>query len=69
MLTVVGWEPSQGKTPRFITFDPAGKVFYVANQDSDSIVAFRADPEIGKLSPTGLVVNTGSPVCILFREG
>jgi len=67
LLTLVGWEPSQGKTPRFITLDPAGSFLYAANQDSDTIVAFQADRQTGKLTPTGQVVATGSPACIVFR--
>jgi 6-phosphogluconolactonase (cycloisomerase 2 family) len=65
-LAHVGWEESQGKTPRFFAFDPAGRFLYVANEESDTIVAFRADAATGKLSAAGGVVHTGSPVCIVF---
>lgn len=66
-LAPVGWEPTQGKTPRFFTLDPAGATLYVANQDSDTIVFFRVDQSNGKLSPTGQVIKTGSPSSIVFR--
>jgi 6-phosphogluconolactonase (cycloisomerase 2 family) len=66
-LSPVGWEPTQGKTPRFIGLDPAGAMLYAANQDSDSIVAFRVDRETGTLTPTGHVVSVGSPSTIVFR--
>jgi len=66
-LTAVGWEPTQGKTPRFFALDPAGAMLYVANQDSDTIVFFRVDRSSGKLSATGQVVKTGSPSSIVFR--
>jgi 6-phosphogluconolactonase (cycloisomerase 2 family) len=66
-LAPVGWQPTQGKTPRFIGLDPGGGVLYAANQDSDTIVAFRVDPQSGALSPTGLVVAVGSPSTIVFR--
>ncbi|MGH7348858.1 MAG: lactonase family protein, partial [Candidatus Rokuibacteriota bacterium] len=66
-LSPVGWEPSQGKTPRFIGLDPAGAVLHVANQDSDTIVAFRVDRQSGALTPSGQVVRVGSPSTIVFR--
>jgi 6-phosphogluconolactonase len=65
-LAPVGWEPTQGKTPRFFALDPSGTFLYAANQDSDTIVVFRADPATGKLTPTGHVVKTGSPSTIVF---
>ncbi len=66
-LAPVGWEPTQGKTPRFIGLDPAGAMLYAANQDSDTIVAFRVDRRAGTLTPTGHVVAVGSPSTIVFR--
>lgn len=65
-LAPIGWEPTQGRKPRFFTLDPAGEKLYVANEDSDSIVAFRLDAATGKPVPTGLIINTGSPSCIAF---
>jgi len=65
-LAPVGWEPTQGKTPRFFALDPSGTFLYVANQDSDTIVCFRVDQATGKLLPTGHVVKTGSPSSIVF---
>jgi len=66
-LGPVGWEPTRGKTPRFIGLDPAGAMLYAANQDSDTIVAFRVDRQSGTLTPTGQVVAVGSPSTIVFR--
>ncbi len=66
-LAPVGWAPTQGKTPRFIGLDPAGAMLYAANQDSDTIVAFRVDRQSGTLTPTGHVVPVGSPSTIVFR--
>ncbi|HKC07984.1 MAG TPA: lactonase family protein [Methylomirabilota bacterium] len=66
-LSPVAWEPTQGRTPRFIGLDPAGATLYVANQDSDTIVAFRVDRQSGTLTPTGNVVPVGSPSTIVFR--
>ena len=40
----------------------------LAGIDSDNIVAFRVDQATGKLTPTGRVVETGSPSCIIFAR-
>jgi 6-phosphogluconolactonase (cycloisomerase 2 family) len=64
----VGWEPTQGRTPRFFTLDPTGGLLYAANLESHNIVAFRVDRATGKLTPTGVVVETGSPSCIIFTR-
>ena len=66
-LSTVGWESTQGKTPRFVAIEPSGGTLYAANMDSDTIVAFRADGGNGRLTPTGQVIRTGSPSCIVFR--
>ena len=68
-LTPIGWEPTQGKTPRFFALDPTANFLYAANQVSDTIVTFRVNPATGRLSPTGQVIQTGSPVCIIFVGG
>jgi len=65
-LTSRGWTDTQGKTPRFFALDPAGRFLFVADEDSDRIVPFRADASDGKLLAAGDPVNTGSPVCIVF---
>jgi 6-phosphogluconolactonase len=66
MLADVGWESVQGKKPRFFGLDPGGSHLYAANENSHTIVAFRVDRETGKLTPTGQIVETGSPSCIVF---
>jgi 6-phosphogluconolactonase len=65
-LTAVGWEPVQGKKPRYFGLDPAAEHLYAANQDSHTIVEFSIDPATGKLKPTGQIIETGSPTCIAF---
>jgi 6-phosphogluconolactonase (cycloisomerase 2 family) len=65
-LTPVGWEPTQGKTPRFFALDPSANFLYAANQDSDTIVTFRVDQATGKLTATGQIIKVGSPVSIVF---
>lgn len=62
----IGWEPVQGRKPRFFALDPDASHLYAANQDSHTIVVFRIDHATGKLEPTGQVIETGSPACIAF---
>ena len=66
-LSHAGWEPTQGRTPRFFAIDPTGTLLYCANMDSDTIVVFRIDAGNGRLAPTGQVIRTGSPSSIVFR--
>ena len=66
MLAHVGWESVQGRKPRFFGLDPGGNQLYAANEDSHTIVAFRVNRETGKLTPTGQIIETGSPSCIVF---
>ena len=63
-LTLVGHEPTQGKSPRNFNIDPTGTYLLAANQGSDTVVVFRIDPNTGDLSPTGNVLSVPKPVCI-----
>ena len=65
-LRATGFYPCLGKTPRFCCFGPDGR-YYVANEDSDTIVPFAFDSVTGQLLPALDIVHTGSPVCITFR--
>jgi 6-phosphogluconolactonase (cycloisomerase 2 family) len=66
LLTPSGWEPSRGRIPRFIGMEPSGHFLYAANEQSDNIVCWRVDAASGRLTATTDVVETPSPVCILF---
>lgn len=67
LLRADSWVSTQGKQPRFFTIDPAGQHLYAANENSDSIVAFKVDTASGRPIPTGQVIRTGSPTCIIFK--
>jgi 6-phosphogluconolactonase len=67
-LRPVGHEPTRGKTPRNFSLDPTGSWLLVANQESDTIVPFRRDASSGRLTATGPVTQTPSPVAILFSN-
>jgi len=68
LLTSMGWEPSQGRTPRYIGFDPSRRVLFGANEQSDTIVSWRMDPATGRLERTGQAVRNPSPVTIAFAR-
>ncbi len=66
LLSVVGWQPTQGSGPRFIGLDPAGHFLQAANEQGDTVVTFRVDAGSGKLTPTGQVIKNASPVTIVY---
>jgi 6-phosphogluconolactonase (cycloisomerase 2 family) len=66
LLSIVGWQPTQGSTPRFIGLDPAGGFLHAANEQGDTIVTFRVNKGSGKLTPTGQIIKNASPVTIAF---
>lgn len=59
--------PSDGLVPRDIAFDPSGRVLAVANQESDEVVLFRADPVSGALTALPHRIAVGSPTAISFH--
>ncbi|MGL5434197.1 MAG: lactonase family protein [Lachnospiraceae bacterium] len=66
-MTVIGYVPVLGKTPRFITFNEDGSRLYAANEDSDTIVEMKLDADTGIVEYTGRIIETESPVCITFK--
>lgn len=66
LLTLVGQQPTQGRTPRNFAIDPTGNYVLVANQDSDNIVIFKINHETGELIDTGFNVACPTPVCLKF---
>jgi 6-phosphogluconolactonase (cycloisomerase 2 family) len=69
-LKPVGWaqteRPKEGETVRFITLDPAARILYAANMDSDTVVPFTVDWESGMLTPSGHIIHVNSPCAIVF---
>jgi 6-phosphogluconolactonase len=63
-LTVKGFEPTQGKTPRNFMIDPTGKWLLVANQGGGNVVIFQIDPQTGLLKATGQQLQIPTPVCL-----
>jgi 6-phosphogluconolactonase (cycloisomerase 2 family) len=67
LLSSVGWEPTQGSTPRFFALDPSGAQLYAANQGTDTIVVFDVNQSTGRLTPTGETVKVMTPTSIAFK--
>lgn len=65
-LEPVGVFSTEGIRPRFFCFGPDGNKLFAANERSHTIVAFAVDEDHGLPRPTGEVVHTGSPTCVLF---
>jgi 6-phosphogluconolactonase len=67
-ISLVGHEPTGGKTPRGFEMDPSGNFLIVANQDSNSLVVFKRNAKTGKLTPTGQTLECPSPASIVFLK-
>ena len=67
LLTSLGWEPTQGKTPRFFALDPPAMHLYAANQTTDTVVIFRIGEATGKLRASGEKIDVATPTTIAFR--
>jgi 6-phosphogluconolactonase len=63
-LTLVGHQPTLGRTPRGFAVDPTESYLLVANQDSNTVVTFRVDQDTGMLTATGHVAEVPTPVCL-----
>jgi len=57
---------SGGNTPRNFNLTPDGKFVLVANQNSNSLLAFERNPENGTLNPTDHRIEIHKPVYINF---
>jgi len=55
-----------GVFPRGMGIDPSGHWLIIGNQSSGTVTVFAIDPQTGKLTPTGQVVQVGSPVDVKF---
>lgn len=68
LLTLIGFESTQGKVPRNFAIDPTGQILLAANQNSHNIVTYHIDQENGVLTPTGQQVSAPTPVCLKLLE-
>ncbi len=65
-LKLVEYVPSEGKLPRFFTFDPTGKWILCCNHGSENAVIFRCDETTGRLTKSGPPVEVAYPFCARF---
>ncbi len=63
-LSLKGYQPVLGKTPRNFVIDPTGNYLLVANQDTDNIVIFKRNKLTGLLKNTGEQLKIPKPVCL-----
>jgi len=64
-LTLVGHQPSLGKTPRHFAIEGTGTCVLVANEGSDTVVAFRIHAPTGLLEAVAEHAVVPRPVCVL----
>lgn len=65
-LTPVDIVKTGGKQPRFFTFDITGKWLFAANEKSNTLSKFEVNRKTGTLKLTDDVIETGSPVAMIF---
>ena len=65
-LSPIGYEPTQGQTPRDFAIDPSGTFLLAANQDTDTLVTFRINQQTGQLEQTEYVAPVPNPTCLAF---
>jgi 6-phosphogluconolactonase len=58
-----------GEVPRFITLTPDGRHLLIANERSHTLVIRALDDATLVPIEEARIVGTGSPVCVVFREG
>ena len=59
---------TDGKQPRFITWDEDRKAVIAANELTDTIVEIRLDEKTGKFSEPVKKTDSESPVCVIFSR-
>ena len=47
---------------------PDGRFLFALNEDSDTLVRFRVNPQDGALARDGYELRVGSPVCMVFAR-
>jgi 6-phosphogluconolactonase len=55
-----------GPKPRHFGIEPSGKHMAISNLGANTILASRIDPGNGRLKPSGIFAELGSPACIRF---
>ncbi len=66
-MTLIEYTTAGIKFPRNFALDPSGTWLYACNQQADTIVQFAIDQGTGRLTSTGQVLATPTPVCLVFK--
>lgn len=64
LLTLIGFQSTNGDRPRNFLVDPRGNFLFVANRNSDNINVFEINKETGMLNYSGVSVKVPGAVCI-----
>ena len=65
-LSLVGFFPCGGSTPRNLAITPSGNHLFSANQNADRVSIFARDHQTGVLTDTGRAIEVGTPMCVKF---
>ncbi|TPM29856.1 lactonase family protein [Mesorhizobium sp. B2-3-5] len=63
-LSLIGYVPCGGATPRNLAMTPSGGHLFSANQNADRISIFARDADSGMLTDTGRAIEIGTPMCV-----
>jgi 6-phosphogluconolactonase len=63
-LSLVGFFPCGGATPRNLALTPSGRHLFCANQNGDRISIFERDLQTGTLMDTDIFIDIGTPMCV-----
>jgi 6-phosphogluconolactonase len=64
-LSPAGHTSTGGQTPRDFMIDPTETYVLAANQESNTVVTFRINPETGALQATGQSIAVNTPACLV----
>lgn len=65
-LTLIGYTPTEGKTPRDFNLDETEKYLVVGHQDSDNLTLFERNQEDGTLTLLQKDIKAPEVVCVAF---
>jgi len=66
MLSLIGKQPSLGRSSRTFEIDPSGNWLLSTGQASNEIIVFKRDQQTGKLTPTGQKLQIDKPSLVKF---
>jgi 6-phosphogluconolactonase len=67
-LTLVGRQPTFGKSARTFDIDPTGNFLIITNSATNDVYVFKRDQKTGLLTPTGQKLDIKSPGIIRFVQ-